>query len=87
MTTDTHPLDSFDQTQAHSEGWCISDCGGHEDGQYQLQRYHDADVFTDDPSAWEFVREKAARGSEYHLSALLLMRNLNRAEYERINEE
>ena len=71
----------FDNTQAHKEGWCISECHCSSNGPYQLQRDDDLGWFPTDGHAWIFTRNKAAAGSEYHIAALDFLKRENPQEY------
>ena len=72
----------FDNTQAATEGWCISECHGSDNGPYQLQRDDEAEVFASDDEAWLFVFRKVAEGSEYHRQAILFLEKESPFEYE-----
>lgn len=72
---------SFDNTQALSEGWAISDCGNHPSGPWQLQRLDEAAIFCADADAWIHVGRQAAQGSEYHKSALRFIREHSPREF------
>jgi hypothetical protein len=80
----TTKMREFDNTQAESEGWSIFVCFGSENGQFQIQRIDEMEVFSSDDEAWELVVSKARSGSEYHRSALQYLRESNPIEWDSI---
>lgn len=71
----------FSNTQAHKEGWGIFHTPGFKDGDWQLQKLDEANVFEDDAAAWEFVYGKFRERSPYHRMALQWLRIANPAEF------
>lgn len=76
-------MPDFNNIRAMAEGWCVSECGAHEDGPWQLQKLDDTDVFEDDAEAWEHVRSLAPT-SPYHQSALDFLREHSPEEWDRV---
>lgn len=67
--------DFFDQAQAMAEGWGIYEQGAF--GPYEIQADDEARVFYCDEDAVEFVKKRAAEGSEYHRRALTILGNVH----------
>lgn len=74
-------MNNIDNTQAFTEGWAIFDCDGSENGQWQLCKVDEDNIFESDILAWAFVRAKAENGSAYHQSALEYLKANNMQEY------
>ena len=63
----------FDQTQAESEGWCVTECTGssyYPDGWMDIQKNDESEMFENDWDALAFVALRAASGSPYHRAAI-----------------
>lgn len=80
----THYLDHpepgvriLDGMLADKEGWCISECWGSVDGEWQLQRDDEANVFEYDDDAWAHVLARARAGSKPHRRALAFIQANN----------
>lgn len=52
------------------EGWAIFHSSGSVDGEWQIQRDDEAQVFESDGQAWKFVYDRAQAGSSPHQEAL-----------------
>jgi hypothetical protein len=74
----------FDNDQAFREGWGIFECHGSDNGNWQLQKDDEYNLFDSDPSAWIFVVASANSGSEYHKQALNFLELNNVYEYNTI---
>lgn len=73
----------FDNTQAMTEGWFISEVGAVND-EWRLERDDEAGVFKSDSAAWEHVVKRADKGSVYHIRALKFLECNAPEEFERI---
>jgi hypothetical protein len=76
-------MNGFDNTQAITEGWAISEVGAVGD-MYRLEKCDDAQVFLTDQDAWMFVGRKALEGSLYHIRALKFLEANDCADFELI---
>lgn len=79
----------FDDTQAVSEGWIIATMLGADSAEpYQLQATQNPEIgpllLEDDDAAWLHVCTRAKEGSEYHIQALLWLREHSPSEYHNI---
>ncbi len=72
---------TWDNTQAHSEGWGLFDA----ERSLQLQRLDEAEVFVGDEGAWRLVLQRASYGSAYHCGALDILRIHSNTEFQRVN--
>ncbi len=66
---------------ARVEGWCISNCGEHRNGEWQVQKWDELDILPDDQAAWKII----AHGIKpHHFAAMEFLRNVNMQEAVRI---
>lgn len=72
---------NFDNTQAFQEGWAIFNSFGSDNGDWQLQKVDDAEIFGADEDAWDFVCDRAEAGSKYHQAAMEFLKQNNPKEY------
>lgn len=78
---------TVDVNYALAEGWSLFTCIGSSYGDFQLQKFDEADKFETDEDAWAFVCLKAATDpANHHRRALDLLKRLNPREYLRIVE-
>ena len=77
-----------DWTLAFSEGWNIWHCDGSDNGEWQVCKYDEPDLFDgmpewdEDTDVWAHVYERAARGSVTHQRALNYVKRWNPMEYD-----
>lgn len=78
-----------DRGAVAAEGWDLFDCIGSEGGPLQIQKFDDPDEgspFEEDTDAWEHVVSEANLGSERHIRALAIIREVNPIEAKAIDE-
>jgi hypothetical protein len=73
----------FDNTQAETEGWFISEIGAEGDT-WRLEKNDAAEIFETDDMAWGYVIRQAVQGSVYHIRALKFLEVNAPEEFERI---
>lgn len=78
-------MPEFDNTQAETEGWFVSEVGAPGD-MFRLEKDDEAAKFKTDQDAWEHVIRKAIDGSIYHISALKFMELNGEADFELIEQ-
>lgn len=78
-----HIKSGFDNKQAITEGWGVSEVGAPGD-MWRLEKIDEAQVFLTDQDAWTFVINKAIGGSLYHISALKFLEANDCADFELI---
>ena len=76
-------MPDFDNKQAETEGWFITEVGAPGD-MYRLEKDDEAKVFLTDQDAWTFVINKAIVGSIYHISALKFLEVNDTTDFELI---
>ena len=64
-------------TIAKDEGWGIFYCEGSENGDYQIQKIDEDNVFINDIDAIRFVNKMSLLGSSVHKETIKLIHNLN----------
>lgn len=75
------PDPEFDNAQAGKEGWGVFECLGSENGDFQICRCDEEEVFPTDDEAWAHVVARAHEGSAYHRAALDYIKKHNPIEW------
>lgn len=76
-------LNTNQVAQAESEGWVLFEC----DGEIQLQKDDEPNIFASDEDAYNFVKEKAANGSPLHLEVKRFLKLYSPNEYRNVFAE
>lgn len=83
MNTITDPIASLDNNiliQAELEGWGVFET---DEGEIQIQRCDEKNIFPDDKAAWEFLISQALYGSITHQRAIKHIKDVSPDEYSR----
>ena len=77
-------MQTFDNTIAMEEGWCITNGTNDSDDKWRLTILEESNTFTSEVEVWYHVYSLAKQNSFYHQSALTFLEKECPVEFERI---